>query len=120
MSSNAPGTIDDYIAGFPAQTQAVLQEVRGLIRETAPEATETISYAIPTFDMNGHHLVHFAGYEHHVGLYPAPIDVDSFAAALAPYQSGKGTAKFPLKDPMPTDLIREIVEWRLGVLASKG
>ena len=64
--------IDEYIAGFPPETQTVLEEMRALIRASAPGATETISYAIPTFDLNGKHLVHFAGYAQHVGLYPAP------------------------------------------------
>ena len=120
MSRTEASTIDEYVAGFPEQTQSALEEVRRVIRETAPDATESISYAIPTFDISGHHLVHFAGYANHIGLYPAPIDVESFAVALAPYKSGKATAKFPLEQPLPTDLIREIVSWRLGVLASEG
>lgn len=112
-------TIDEYIAEFPPETQAVLQEVRALIRSVAPEATETISYAIPTFDLNGKHLVHFAGYARHVGLYPTPSGMVEFADELAPYKSGKGSAQFPLGTPLPTDLIRRIVEFRVAEAARK-
>ena len=69
------GSIDEYIAGFPPETQRVLEELRALIKAAAPDATETISYAIPTFDMNGRHLVHFAGYEKHILGQPLPADL---------------------------------------------
>ena len=78
-------SIDEYIAGFPPETQKVLEELRALIKASAPDATETISYAIPTFDLNGKHLVHFAGYERHVGLYPAPSGLEAFKKDLRPY-----------------------------------
>lgn len=106
-------SIDEYIAAFPADTQAALNEVRELIKELAPDATETISYAIPTFDMRGRHLVHFAGYERHIGLYPTPTGMEEFKADLAPYKQGKGSVQFPLGEPLPIDLIRRIVEFRV-------
>jgi uncharacterized protein YdhG (YjbR/CyaY superfamily) len=112
-SGSDAGYIDDYIAGFPVGTQEVLKELRGLIRASAPDATETISYAIPTFDLNGQHLVHFAGYEHHVGFYPTGRGVEAFAEELKPYKGGKGSVQFPLGTPLPTDLIRRIVEFRV-------
>jgi uncharacterized protein YdhG (YjbR/CyaY superfamily) len=105
-------SIDEYIAGFPPETQAALEELRALIKARAPGATETISYAIPTFDLNGKHLVHFAGYARHVGLYPAPSGLDAFKEDLKPYKVGKGSVQFPLDQPLPTDLIRRIVEFR--------
>jgi uncharacterized protein YdhG (YjbR/CyaY superfamily) len=108
------GSIDDYIAGFPAATQEVLREMRELIKATAPGATETISYAIPTFDLNGRHLVHFAGYAHHIGFYPIPTGMEAFKEELKPYKQGKGSAQFPLGQPLPTDLIRRIVEFRVA------
>ena len=111
-------TIDAYIAEFPPETQAVLEEVRALIHETAPGAIETISYAIPTFDLNGKHLVHFAGYAKHVGFYPVPSSMTTFADELAPYKSGKGSAQFPLGEPLPLDLIRRIVEFRVGEIVA--
>ena len=106
-------SIDEYIAGFPAQTQKVLAEMRALIKASAPDATETISYAIPTFDLNGRHLVHFAGYARHVGFYPIPTGLDAFREELKPYKQGRGSVQFPLGQPLPVDLIRRIVEFRV-------
>jgi uncharacterized protein YdhG (YjbR/CyaY superfamily) len=112
-SRSTAGTIDEYIARFPAETQKVLAELRALIKATAPDATETISYAIPTFDLNGRHLVHFAGYARHIGFYPIPSGMEAFKEELKPYKQGKGSAQFPLDRPLPTDLIRRIVEFRV-------
>ncbi|PKQ37775.1 MAG: hypothetical protein CVT59_05770 [Actinobacteria bacterium HGW-Actinobacteria-1] len=112
-------TIDEYIAAFPADTQTALNEVRALIKDVAPDATETISYAIPTFDMDGRHLVHFAGYERHIGLYPTPTGMEEFKADLAPYKQGKGSVQFPLGEPLPMDLIRRIVEFRVQEMLRK-
>jgi uncharacterized protein YdhG (YjbR/CyaY superfamily) len=107
-------SIDEYIAGFPPDTQAMLTEMRELIRRSAPGATETISYAIPTFDLNGKHLVHFAGFAKHIGFYPVPSAMVAFREELEPYRSGKGSAQFPLGRPLPADLIRRIVEFRVA------
>ena len=107
-------SIDEYIAEFPAETQVVLEELRALIRASAPDATETISYAIPTFDLNRRHLVHVAGYEKHVGFYPTGSGVEAFKQELKPYKSGKGSVQFPLGQSLPTDLIRRIVELRVA------
>ncbi|HEY5169686.1 MAG TPA: DUF1801 domain-containing protein [Thermoleophilia bacterium] len=114
MPRSTAATIDEYIADFPPETQAALEELRALIRASAPGATETISYAIPTFDLNGRHLVHFAGYAKHIGFYPIPSAMTAFAEELAPYKSGKGSAQFPLGRPLPADLIRRIVEFRVA------
>ena len=105
---SAAKSIDEYIAGFPAEIQKVLQEVRAVIKAAA----ETISYAIPTFDLNGH-LVHFAGFKQHVGFYPAPSGIAAFEEELKGYKRAKGSVQFPLGKPMPTDLIRRIVEFRV-------
>lgn len=110
----AAGSIDEYIAEFPDETQEVLREIRALIRQSAPDATETISYAIPTFDLAGKHLVHFAGYVHHVGFYPTGSGAAAFADELAEYKGGKGSVQFPLGKPLPRDLIRRIVEYRVA------
>jgi uncharacterized protein YdhG (YjbR/CyaY superfamily) len=114
----AAGSIDDYIADFPPETQRVLEELRALIRASAPDAVETISYAIPTFDLNGH-LVHFAGYARHVGFYPTGRGVEAFQEELKPYKGGKGSVQFPLGQPLPTDLIRRIVEYRVAENSGK-
>jgi uncharacterized protein YdhG (YjbR/CyaY superfamily) len=107
-------SIDEYIAEFPPETQKVLEEMRALIRASAPGATETISYAIPTFDLNGRHLVHFAGYKTHIGFYPVPSGLEAFKKDLMPYKKGQGSVQFPLGEPLPTDLIRRIVEFRVA------
>ena len=113
MANRSSATsIDEYMAGFPSGTQKALKELRALIKASAPAATETISYAIPTFDLNGH-LVHFAGYERDIGFYPTGSGIEAFKEELKPYKSGKGSVQFPLGRPMPTGLIRRIVEFRV-------
>ncbi len=112
-------SIDEYIAEFPPETQEVLEALRALIKATAPGATETISYAIPTFDLNGKHLVHFAGYAKHIGFYPGASGIEAFQEELRPYKSAKGSVQFPLGQPIPTDLIRRIVKFRVAEHTSK-
>ncbi len=107
------GVIDAYVAGFPEPTRTVLAKLRDLVRAAIPGATEAISYGIPTFDLHGKHVVHVAGYARHVGLYPTPSGMEAFEAELAPFRSGKGTARFELDAPLPTDLIRRIVAFRV-------
>lgn len=105
-------SIDEYIADFPADIQDILQQVRRTIQETAPEAKETISYAMPTFTLYGN-LVHFAGYKNHIGFYPTPTGIEQFRERLSVYKGAKGSVQFPLAQPMPYDLIRDIVLYRV-------
>jgi uncharacterized protein YdhG (YjbR/CyaY superfamily) len=109
-----PGSIDEYIAGFPADVQEVLRQVRATIRDAAPDAEEAIRYQMPAFTLDGAPLVYFAGYRKHVGVYPAPVGNAELAEEMSIYGSGKGTAKFPLDKPVPFDLVRRIVELRVG------
>lgn len=106
-----PITIDAYIACFPEETQLILQKVRKTIREAAPDATEAISYGMPTFKLNGN-LVHFAAYKHHIGFYPAPSGIERFKEPLSKYKSAKGSVQFQLNEPIPYALIMEIVAFR--------
>ena len=106
-------TIDEYIANFPQNTQLLLEKVRATIRKQAPQATEKISYGIPTFWLNGN-LVHFAGYEHHIGFYPGSGGISEFASELADYNTSKGTVQFPLDKPIPYELIEKIVAFRVA------
>ncbi len=108
----APKDIDEYIAGFPPDVQEVLEHVRATIRDAAPGAEETISYQMPTFRLEGN-LVHFAAFKKHIGFYPAPTGVDEFKDELSRYKGGKGSVQFPLDKPMPLELIRRIVEFRV-------
>ncbi len=109
----APTTIDEYIAGFPAAVQAILQEVRRTIREAAPDAQEAMKYGLPTFTLSGN-LVHFGAFSSHIGFYPAPTGLEAFKEEMAPYRSSKGTAQFPLDQPIPYDLITRIVKYRVA------
>ena len=110
--SKAPTTIDEYIAGFPPDVQKILRQVRTTIRQAAPGAEETISYRMPTFTLNGY-LVYFAGFKNHIGFYPIPTGIEQFKKELARYEQGKGSVQFPLDQPMPYDLIRKIVKFRV-------
>lgn len=111
-ASNKPQSIDEYIAGFPPEVGAILQQVRQTVREAAPEAQEAISYGMPTFRLHGN-LVHFAAFKNHIGFYPTPTGIERFQAALEKYASGKGSAQFPLDQPIPYDLIAEITRFRV-------
>lgn len=114
MEDNQSGfeTIDEYIAMFPQQIQGILQELRRVIRETAPEATEKISYQMPTFYLYTN-LVHFAAFKNHIGFFPTSSGVEAFADKLTGYKTSKGTIQFQLNQPIPYDLVREIVEYRV-------
>jgi uncharacterized protein YdhG (YjbR/CyaY superfamily) len=110
MTTSKPKDIDDYIARFPLDTQEVLEQIRVTIKKVVPEAEETISYGIPTFNLNGTYLIYFAAYKNHIGLYPVPSAIEKVDKDFASYKtSGKGTIQFPLNKPMPYDLIRRIV-----------
>jgi uncharacterized protein YdhG (YjbR/CyaY superfamily) len=109
----APRNIDDYIAGFPRDIQAILEKIRMTIRKAAPAAEETISYQIPSFTLKGSYLIYFAAFRKHIGLYPAPRGNQEFKEALSLYQTGKGTMRFPLDKPIPFNLISKIVKFRV-------
>jgi len=113
MTTIKPNNIDEYIAGFPKDTQKVLEQIRATIKKAAPEAEETISYSIPTFTIKGRYLVYFAGYKNHIGLYPVPTENEVFKKELSLYKGGKGTVQFPLGKPIPLNLITKIVKFRL-------
>ncbi len=112
-------SIDAYIEEFPPATRAVLETMRTLIKSVAPAATETISYAMPTFDLNGRHLVHFAAFQNHIGFYPTPTAGEAFKDELRNYKTGKGSVQFPLSQPLPVDLIRRMVEYRVEESAGR-
>jgi uncharacterized protein YdhG (YjbR/CyaY superfamily) len=104
--------IDKYIAGFPNDVQQILNKVRATIRESAPEAEETINYGIPTFTLKGN-LVHFAAFKNHIGFYPTPSGIEKFKKELSVYEGAKGSVKFPLDKPIPYALISTIVKFRV-------
>jgi uncharacterized protein YdhG (YjbR/CyaY superfamily) len=105
-------TVDEYIASFSPDVREVLEKVRAMVKNTAPGAEEKISYGMPGYKLR-HPLVYFAAHTNHIGLYPTPSATGAFAKELEPYESGKGSIKFPLDKPIPYDLIRRIVEFRV-------
>ncbi|MBI5958035.1 MAG: DUF1801 domain-containing protein [Chloroflexi bacterium] len=105
-------SIDEYIAAFPEEIRTILQEIRETIQAAAPDATEKISYQMPTFDLKGN-LVHFGAFKNHIGFYPTPGGIEAFKEELARYQGAKGSIQFPLDEPMPLDLITRIVKLRV-------
>ncbi len=113
-SKNQFKIIDEYIALLPKDVRDVLEELRKVIREAAPEAEEAISYGMPAFKLKGRGLVYFAAWKSHVGFYPGgPSAIEAFKKELAPFKRSKGTVQFPLDKPVPFDLVRKIVEFRV-------
>lgn len=107
----APADIDAYVAGFAPAVRARLELVRAAIHRAIPQATEAMSYQIPTFRLRAN-VVHFAAFEHHISLYPAPFGVPEFEADIATYGAGKGTLRFPHDAPLPLDLIERVARYR--------
>ena len=108
--SKQPTTIDEYIADFPPDVQPLLEKVRAAIRKAAPDATEAISYRMPTFKLHGN-MIHFAGYDHHIGLYPGSRPIEEFKDELTKYKTSKGTVQLPLDKPIPVGLIGRITKF---------
>ncbi len=111
-------TVDEYIAGYPPEVRERLKALRQVIKEAAPDATEKISYGMPTFVLHGN-LIHYAAHKAHIGIYPMPSAVDQFRDELSSYQNAKGSVQFPLDKPMPYDLIARIVRFRVQENARK-
>lgn len=106
-------TIDEYISNFPPEVRHILENIRAIIKSNAPRAEETISYQMPTFKMNGN-LIHFAAYKNHIGIYPTPSGVKEFQDKIQPYKFAKGSIRLPLDQPIPYDLVAEIVRFRVS------
>lgn len=107
-----PKDIDEYIAGFPKDVQLILEQIRATVKEAAPDAEETIKYAMPTFTLKGN-LVYFAAFKNHIGFYATPTGNEAFKKDISGYKTGKGSVQFPLDKPMPLPLITKIVTFRV-------
>ncbi len=105
--------IEAYISKFPKKTQVLLLELISLILEEAPDAETSISYGMPAYKTFKKPLVYFAAYAKHVGLYATPSGHSAFKKELAKYKQGKGSVQFPLNEPMPFDLIRRMVRFKV-------
>jgi uncharacterized protein YdhG (YjbR/CyaY superfamily) len=108
----ADPTVEDYIAKFPDNIQAILEKVRTTIRKVAPKAGEKIAYGIPTFTLNGN-LVHYAAFKNHIGFYPTSSGISKFKHELSDYKGAKGSVQFPLNRPIPFKLISKITVFRV-------
>jgi Uncharacterized conserved protein len=118
MKQTGYKTIDQYIEAFPPDIQALLQQIRATVHQAAPDAEETISYQMPAFKQNGV-LVYFAAFKNHIGFFPTASAVEAFKDKLAAYKTSKGTIQFPLDQPLPLDLISEIVLFRVKTNTAK-
>lgn len=112
-------TIDEYINAQPENVQAILQGIRETIAQALPEATETMSYGMPTFDLNGHHLVYFSAWKDHIGVYPLYTDGGPLKEDFAPYKQEKNSIHLPLSEPFPYDLVKKFALYRKDEEAAK-
>lgn len=111
--------VDGYIDSFPAPTRDLLLGIRATIKTNAPESEESISYGMPAYKIRGKPLVYFAGYKNHIGFYATPTGHEAFKDALSIYKQGKGSVQFPIDQPIPYQLIAEIVKFRLTEATKK-
>jgi uncharacterized protein YdhG (YjbR/CyaY superfamily) len=112
-------SIDEYIKPFPKDVRDILEKVRQAIQRAAPEAEEAISYQMPTFKLNGN-LVHFAAHRTHIGFYPTPSGIEAFKKELSPYKGARGSVQFPIDKPIPLELVKRIVKYRVKEMLEKG
>lgn len=105
--------VDQYILSFPDEVQRRLNEVRVLIRSTAPAATESMAYGMPAYKLNGKPLVYFAAFKQHIGFYALPSGHAAFTQELSKYKQGKGSVQFPFDEALPIELISEMVKFRV-------
>jgi len=113
-----PENFDEYIAAFPVETQKRMKQIRATVKKAAPQAEEVISYGMPSFRLNGR-LLYFAAFKNHIGFYPMATGVEAFRSLLSDYKWAKGSIQFPLSKPVPTDLITNIVKFRVMENLSK-
>jgi uncharacterized protein YdhG (YjbR/CyaY superfamily) len=112
MKATAVTNVNEYIADFPAATRQMLKQLRSAIKETAPEAEEYIGYQMPAYKLHGI-LVYFAGYKNHIGFYPGTAALEKFSREVEGFKTSKGTVQFPLDQPLPLKLIRDMVKFRV-------
>jgi uncharacterized protein YdhG (YjbR/CyaY superfamily) len=113
LMQQTPASVDAYLQSFPEEIQTILQQIRDTIKAAAPEAVESIAYAMPAYKTEGKALVYFAGFKKHIGFYATPTGHAEFAEELSKYKQGKGSVQFPLNQPIPLELIKRIVVFRV-------
>jgi uncharacterized protein YdhG (YjbR/CyaY superfamily) len=113
MKADKPASVDEYIATFPEDVQKILERIRMTVIRAAPGAEETISYGMPAYRYKGRVIIYFAGYKNHIGVYATPSGHAAFQKELSGYKQGRGSVQFPLDQPMPLDLIKRMVQFRV-------
>lgn len=111
-----PESVDDYLAGFSGDVRDRLDQMRAAITAAAPDAVESMAYGMPAYKLDKKPLVYFAGFDHHVGFYATPNGHEAFAEEFASYKQGKGSVQFPHAKPLPLDLVRRVVQFRIGAI----
>ena len=112
-------SFDKYIDLFPSETKLMLEKIRDVIRQNAPDASELIAYNMPAYKLKNKPLLYFAGYDKHIGLYATPSGHENFKKELSKYKQGKGSVQFPLDKDIPYDLIAKIVQFRVEEVLTK-
>src|SRR2546425_12248132 len=119
MDKTSFRSVDEYIKAFPKDVQRILEKMRETVKKAAPGVMEGISYQMPTFKLNAKGLVYFAAFKSHIGFYPIPSGIEAFEKELSPYKQGKGSVQFPIDQPIPYDLVRRIVTFRVTKISGK-
>src|SRR5881409_2076033 len=112
-------TMDEYVEAFPESVRSILERLRDTVRKVASEALESISYDMPTFKLSGERLVYFSAWKNHIGFYSIPEGNEAFKKELSPYAGEKGSLRFPLDKPIPYDLVKKIVMFRMREIQQK-
>ncbi len=113
-NNNLSNAVDLYINNYPAGVQKILRKIRAIIKKKAPAAEESMSYGMPAYKINGKPMVYFAGFKNHIGFYATPSGHEAFISELSKYKRGKGSVQFPLDQPVPYELIGQMVEFRVA------
>lgn len=120
--ANYAGGMDDvvaYLKQFPEETRSRLETLREMVGEQSPQAVEAMSYGLIGYKLNGHPLIYFGGFKHHIGLYATPVGHEAFAADFAKYEQGKGSVRFPHSEPLPLELIARVIAHRVEVVSDE-
>jgi uncharacterized protein YdhG (YjbR/CyaY superfamily) len=113
MKTSQISDIDNYIATFPPESQVLLEQLRTTIKNAAPNAEEIISYGMPAFKLNKRILVYFASHKNHIGFYPGASGIEAFKNEISAYKWAKGTVQFTLDQPLPLELITNMVKFKI-------
>jgi len=108
--------VDEYIENFEGEVRKRLETMRRIITENAPNAEEEFSYGLVGYKLNGKPMVYFGGFPKHVGFYATPVGHEAFAEEFAQYKQGKGSVQLPLDGPLPVELIKRVVLYRVAQL----